>query len=143
MTIDMSGMKGDMGETAGEGTSAEMECPNHGGKLSLQPVQRDLRDCLSGGSSDGGDFRGRAGGHPAAEEVDTEEVSEAGEDELVSEAGQMVESAAGSLAEELGVKGIQETTDTSVTFTDKGSQGKIPQSHETGIGKGLPLQCDL
>ena len=38
----------------------------------------------------------------------------------------MVESAAGSLAEELGVKGIQETTDTSVTFTDKGP-GKIPQ----------------
>ena len=66
------------------------------------------------------------------EEVDTEEVSEAGEDELVSEAGQMVESAAGSLAEELGVKGIQETTDTSVTFTDKGSRENPAAMNEMG-----------
>lgn len=44
----------------------------------------------------------------------------------------MVESAAGSLAEELGVKGIQETTDTSVTFTDKGSRENPAAMNEMG-----------
>ena len=131
MTIDMSGMKGDMGETAGEGTSAEMEfttmvvsyrCSQYNA-ISEIAYPEDLPTEETSGEE------------PEAiqdEEVDTEEVSEAGEDELVSEAGQMVESAAGSLAEELGVKGIQETTDTSVTFTDKGSRENPAAMNEMG-----------
>ena len=131
MSIDMSGMKGDMGETAGEGTSAEMEfttmvvsyrCSQYNA-ISEIAYPEDLPTEETSGEE------------PEAiqdEEVDTEEVSEAGEDELVSEAGQMVESAAGSLAEELGVKGIQETTDTSVTFTDKGSRENPAVMNEMG-----------
>ena len=131
MTIDMSGMKGDMGETAGEGTSAEMEfttmvvsyrCSQYNA-ISEIAYPEDLPTEETSGEE------------PEAiqdEEVDTEGVSEAGEDELVSEAGQMVESAAGSLAEELGVKGIQETTDTSVTFTDKGSRENPAAMNEMG-----------
>ena len=131
MSIDMSGMKGDMGETAGEGTSAEMEfttmvvsyrCSQYNA-ISEIAYPEDLPTEETSGEE------------PEAiqdEEVDTEEVSEAGEDELVSEAGQMVESAAGSLAEELGVKGIQETTDTSVTFTDKGSRENPAAMNEMG-----------
>ena len=38
-TIDMSGLKGNMGDTAGEGTNTEMEFTDDGSEIPLQSVQ--------------------------------------------------------------------------------------------------------
>lgn len=133
MTIDMSGLKGDMGETAGEGTSAEMEfttmvvsyrCSQYNAISEIAYPEDLPTEEISEEESE------------TSQENETDEnlaIAETdGEEELASEAGAMVESAAGSLAEELGVKGIQETTDTSVTFTDKGSKEDPAAMNEMG-----------
>lgn len=140
LTIDMSGLKGNMGETAGEGTNTDMEfqtmvisyrCSQYNaiseiaypsdlpaeGDVTETPVPLDDEETES-------DYGIAEAGEEAGEKV--------GAPELGSEAGDLLENAADSLAEELGVKGIQETTDTSVSFTDKGTKANPAGLNEMG-----------
>ena len=143
MTIDMSGLKGNMGETAGEGTSTEMElstmvvsyrCSQYNAiseiaypeDLPTEEASQEETETTQGETeTTKGESHGISG-------IGKEAGEKAGAPELGSEAGELVEDAADSLAEELGVKGIQETTDTSVTFTDKGSRENPAAMNEMG-----------
>lgn len=130
-TIDMSGLKGNIGDTAGEGTNTEMEfktmvvryrCSQYNAISEIAYPEN-----LPAAGDDGEPEL------PLETEGEPEENSGiAGAGEEASEIVENAASAASALTEELGVKGIQETTDTSVTFTDKGSKENPAAMNEMG-----------
>lgn len=127
-TIDMSGLKGNMGDSAGEGTNTEMEF-----KTMVVRYRCSQYNAISEIAYPENLPAADDNGEPELIlETESEPEENSGIAGAGEEASEIVENAASALAEELGVKGIQETTDTSVTFTDKGSKENPAAMNEMG-----------